>query len=297
MKKEQRKLLPIGIGIFVLYLCIRYWDPLIATLLHSLSAGIPLVIGCALAYVLNILMSLYEKIYFPKSTKKLAIKTRRPICLTGAFLTLIAIITVVVWLILPQLISCVMLLVDEVPDAINNVIAWMEERHLLTEETLNQLKSIDWGSLLNGMSTWLTSGLGSVIDIVVSTVSAVVSGIITAFLAVVFAVYLLASKEKLAKQSERVMRRYLKPRLIDRIEYVLKILNNCFHRYIVGQCTEAVILGVLCLIGMLILGLPYAAMISALTAFTALIPFAGAYIVSRVGIAQLFEDVVDSLFL
>ena len=190
MKHEQRKLLPIGIGVFLLYLCIRYWDPLIGFLLHCLSAAFPLILGCALAYVLNILMSLYEKIYFPKSTKKAVLKTRRPLCLTFAFLTLIAIVAVVSGLILPQLISCVMLLVDEVPGAINNAIGWMEERDLLTTEILNQLKSIDWTSLLNGMSSWLTSGLGSMIDIVVTTISAVVSGVITLFLAVIFAIYL-----------------------------------------------------------------------------------------------------------
>ena len=61
------------------------------------------------------------------------------------------------------------------------------------------------------------------------------------------------------------------------------MLNNSFHNYIVGQCTEAVILGILCTIGMLILRLPYASMIGALIAFTALIPVAGAYIGAGVG--------------
>lgn len=67
------------------------------------------------------------------------------------------------------------------------------------------------------------------------------------------------------------------------MKYVLSVLNDSFHKYIVGQCTEAVILGVLCTIGMLILGLPYATMIGALIALTALIPVAGAYIGAGVG--------------
>jgi len=171
-----------------------------------------------------------------------------------------------------------MLLGEAVPEYTVKLIGWLEEREILTGETIQQLKQIDWASALNGLMGWLTSGLGSVIDIVVTTVSTVVSTVITIFVAVVFSIYLLSSKETLARQSDRVMRRYLKPRLIDKLEYVLDILKTCFHRYIVGQCTEAVILGVLCLIGMLILQLPYATMISALVAFTALIPFAGAYI-------------------
>ena len=67
------------------------------------------------------------------------------------------------------------------------------------------------------------------------------------------------------------------------MQNLLKTLNECFHKYIVGQCTEALILGGLCLAGMLILQLPYAPMISALIAFTALIPVAGGYIGAGIG--------------
>ena len=65
--------------------------------------------------------------------------------------------------------------------------------------------------------------------------------------------------------------------------YVLEVVNDCFHRYIVGQCIEAVIIGSLCALGMAILRLPYATMVGALVAFTALIPVAGAYIGAAVG--------------
>ena len=61
------------------------------------------------------------------------------------------------------------------------------------------------------------------------------------------------------------------------------IANDCFHKFIVGQCTEAVILGSLCMVGMLVLRLPYAPMIGALVAFTALIPIVGAFIGAGVG--------------
>lgn len=283
MKTERKKYLTLGIFVFLLYLCIRYWDPLVSLALRCLSAAIPLVVGCALAYVANILMTAYERHYFPNSQKPAVLKTRRPLCLLASYLTLLAILGVVIGLIVPQLVSAIGLLGQQAPGAIRSLISWLEERHLLTAEILDQLKSIDWTSVLNNFSGWLSSGLGSMFDIVVTTVSAVVSSVITVVVAVVFSIYLLASKEKLGRQCDRLMRRYLKPRFIDKFEYVLNILNLCFRRYIVGQSTEAVILGVLCLIGMLILQLPYAPMIGALVAFTALIPFAGAYIGAIVG--------------
>ena len=78
-------------------------------------------------------------------------------------------------------------------------------------------------------------------------------------------------------------KKYIKQSWYEKIVYVLATLNDCFRKYIVGQCTEAVILGGLCAVGMMILGLPYATMIGALVAFTALVPVAGAFIGGGIG--------------
>ena len=122
----------------------------------------------------------------------------------------------------------------------------------------------------------LTAGVGSAANVIVSTVSSVVSGFVTFFMALIFAIYLLLGKEKLGGQFTQVARRYMKESVYKKVWYVIRIVNDCFHRYIVGQCTEAVILGVLCILGMLLIRLPYATMIGALIGFTALIPVAGA---------------------
>ena len=79
------------------------------------------------------------------------------------------------------------------------------------------------------------------------------------------------------------MRIYLPAECSRKIFVVLDILNTSFRSFIIGQCVEAVVLGVLCMLGMLLFRLPYAAMIGALVGFTALIPVAGAYIGAGVG--------------
>lgn len=117
----------------------------------------------------------------------------------------------------------------------------------------------------------------------INMVMSVFSGVVTALMSIIFAVYLLTGKEKLGNQCNRLMQRYLKDSWNRKLQNLLKTLNECFHKYIVGQCTEALILGGLCLAGMLILQLPYAPMISALIAFTALIPVAGGYIGAGIG--------------
>ena len=283
MKLNLKTLFKIGISIFALFLCIYHWPSFFKFILTVLGAASPLIVGCALAFILNILMGFYEKHYFKKSKNITLQKSRRPVCLILAILTLLAIIAVVISLVLPQLISCIKHIISVLPSAINNVIEALSKSEYISKDLVATLSSIDWRSKIGEIANTLFSGLGSVVDVVVSTITSVFTGVVTAFIGIIFAAYLLLQKETLARQGDKLMQRYLKESVMNKIKYVLTILNDCFRRYIIGQCTEAVILGVLCTLGMLILGLPYATMIGAFIAFTALIPIAGAYIGAGVG--------------
>ncbi len=288
MKIEWKTCLKVGISAFLLYLCVRYWGAVSGFIGRLLGAAAPLAIGGVIAYLINILMSLYERYYFPRTGKKWLQKSRRPVCMVGAMLTLVAVIALVIGLVVPQFVSCVKLLFVQIQGAVQKLLPLLDEWNLLSDDLLAQLKSLDWQALLERVWRVLTSGIGSAMDIVISTVTSVFSFIVTAFLSIIFAIYLLLDKEKLAGQSNRVLRTYAPKKLYDKLCYVLSILHDCFRRYIAGQCTEAVILGMLCTVGMLILRLPYATMIGAFIAVTALIPVAGAYIGGAVGAFMIF---------
>lgn len=283
MKIEWKTCFRVGLSIFILYLCISYWKDLQELFGLIFSAAMPLIIGCAIAYPINILMAFYERHYFPKSQKKAVLKSRKAVCMIGAFLSFIAIIVLVISLVVPQLVSCIQLIIAELPDAMDYILARMEKLGIVPENIIRTLSAIDWKSRIGGILQALTSGVGNVMDVVMTTVSSVFSGIVTSVLSIIFAVYILCSKERLADQYKRLTKCYLPDKIRSKSAHIISLLNECFHCYIVGQCTEAVILGLLCTIGMLILRLPYATMIGALVAFTALIPIAGAYIGAIVG--------------
>jgi len=283
LKLEWKTCLKVGVSVFLLYLCIHYWQPVMAVIGEAFGAAAPLLIGCIVAYPINILMSFYERKFFPRATKKGIVAVRRPICMLLAIITLLAVIALIMILIVPQLISCVQVIFAELPDAIRNVVSWLDKYDFLPDNILDKLMEVDWNSRIGQIIEVLTSGIGSVVEVVVNAITSVFSGIVTALISVIFAVYLLSSKEKLKRQSKALLERYIGHTWRVRILYVLAVMDDCFHRYIVGQCIEAVILGALCAIGMAILRLPYATMIGALIAFTALIPIAGAYIGAAVG--------------
>ena len=283
MKLSWKTCFKVCVSIFLLYLCIHHWPMAFDLVAKLFSAALPLLLGCGIAYVLNLLMSFYERHYFPKTKKKWLIKSRRPVSLTAALVTLIAIVALVFVTVLPQLIECIRLLLSELPEWMALLIAFIEKHDLLSEDVLATLSAVDWKSQIGKIIEVVTSGIGNVVELVMATVTSVMTVTVTALLAVIFSVYLLCTKEQLGRQFNRLMDTYLPKETCRKIRTVVKTMNECFHNYIVGQCTEAVILGVLCILGMLLFRLPYATMVGTLVGFTALIPVAGAYIGAAVG--------------
>ena len=138
---------------------------------------------------------------------------------------------------------------------------------------------IDTEALKNGLMN-ISKG---VLDVTINQVSGLVSGIVNFFIAIVFAVYILANKEGLKVQAKEFIYARIPEERADYILKVSRLARDSFRSFLTGQAKEAVILGVLCTLGMLILGIPYAGPVGALTALTAFIPIVGAFIGGFVG--------------
>ncbi|MBE6785592.1 MAG: AI-2E family transporter [Ruminococcaceae bacterium] len=290
IKIDWKTCFRVGISVFAVFLAIHYWTSTASLIKTFLSAVLPLVIGAVIAYPLNILMEFYERHILKRTNNPKIYKLRNGICLVLTLVTLLLIVALVVALVVPQLTSCIKLLIDKVPGAIDKVVEFVAQFEIVPEDILGMLEGIDWKSKISEIISVATTGIGSAFDVVVSTVSSVVSGATSGILAIIFAVYLLLSKDKLMEQTDRVIKHFVKKDIYDKGRYVLKTANDAFHKFIVGQCTEAVILGALCSVGMLILRLPYAAMMGAVTAFTALIPVVGALIGGGIGFVLIFVE-------
>ncbi len=300
MKLSWKTCFKIIVTVLLLVISIMLLPRLGGFALNIVSAAVPIIIGCVLAFIVNIVMNLYEKIYFPWWAKSKFVKiTRRPVCLTLAYLTILFVLALIFSLIIPQLIECVVTIVELIIGYIENIPALYgkavefinaqqifhnkELLEFLNEKISGTLNEIDWQSIVSKLTQFLTSGIGMSFNVVTVVISSTFNIIVTALIALIFSGYLLISKERLAKQYNRIMERYVKPAIKEKADYLLSVLNTSCRQYIIGQCTEAVILGVLCTIGMWIFKMPYATMIGPVIGFTALIPIAGAYIGAAVG--------------
>ena len=295
MKPTWKTCLRIGVTVVLVYLACTYWHTLVHVLGIALSAASPLIIGAVVAYIANILMSFYERHFFIKSKKPIVGKLRRPVCMALSFLTAVL---AVVWLlttVLPELVRCVEMIIALLPSAVTKAYAWLEEKvqisaHLAELNLTLPSADFDWKGTITSALNIVMTGVGGAAKVAVSAVGSVFSTVMTLFLATVFAIYLLTGKEKLAAQFIRVSNTYLGQQFTQRALYILRVLDESFHAFIVGQCTEAFILGAMCFLGMMIFGFKYALTISVLVGFTALIPIAGAYIAAVVGAFMLFVE-------
>ena len=287
MKIEWKSCVRLGVTVFLTFLAIHYWSSLTGFVGALVGAASALILGCVIAYVLNILMSFYEKHYFPKSKSEAVKKSKRIVCMLASILSLVAVVALIIGLVLPELAACFRLLIAEIPQAMNNVIDWLEGNGFLaavmTEDAIMSLTAINWQEKMTELMSMLAVGVGGMAQVAVGAVSATVSGVAKFLIGLIFAIYLLLGKEKLGSQVKRLMEQYLMPSWNEVIRYVVRVFDHSFHKFIVGQCIEAVVLGVLCIFGMTLLRLPYAMMIGTLIGFTALIPVAGAYIGAGVG--------------
>lgn len=268
-----------------LILIILNFSRLTTFLRHLNSVAMPLMLGMGMAYALNILVRKLERIYFPKSTNKILIKSRRFVCIFLSIFIIIGIITMIIVLVMPELVAAITMMVESAPSSLMKTQQFFTDlfkQYPAIEESLSSMQ-INISSLLQGVLNTMSTALNAVVNSTFSFVSALTSGVMNFIIGLIFAIYILSNKEKLASQLKNLLRAFLKSHTVDKVMYITDTANVTFSNFIVGQCLEAVILGSLCTIGMLIFRFPYAPMVGAFIGATALIPVVGAYLGATLG--------------
>ena len=158
------------------------------------------------------------------------------------------------------------------------------------------INNIDISGYVTKLIRSVMSSVGNILMGVISGISGFFNTIISVFMAVVFAIYILMDKERIAVQGDKLLRAFL-PSKRDSVIDVLRIFNTSFRNYFISQVKEAIILGVLLYIVMIIARLPYASSISILVGVTALIPVIGAYAGLFVGTLMILTKSFSSMII
>jgi len=288
VKQDFKKMLGFAGALILVFLVIRYWEKLESLILVGVGAATPLIIGCGMAYVINILMGFYEKWYDKLFKVEIALKIKRVVCLILAFLSLFGIVTLIINLVLPELINCIASFIRLIPGALQTVVDIVGEEQILAmfPELQNGFDFTNISTQVEQLIKTVLGGVGGAVGSIMNAVTSAVSVVVNIVIGLIFSLYVLLDKEGLGRRCKTLVSTYL-PKISDKIFYVVEVLDESFHSFIVGQCIEAVVLGTLCIIGMWIFQFPYAVMIGVFIGFTALIPIAGAYIGAAVGAVMI----------
>lgn len=248
----------------------------------------PFLIGGAIAFVLNMPMNWVEKKILGKWNGKLASKIKRPVSMIFTILLVLLVMVLIVWIILPQVGQSFKELGVRVPAFFNETLRELEKLANKYPEIMDQIKNwqsikIDWDTVVGAIANFLKKGMGNVLSATVTAAGSVLGGLVNTFIAIVFAIYILAQKETLGRQRDKLLDAYLPEVWSGRIKKVLKLMYKNFSNFVSGQCLEAIILGLMFMVAMAVFGFPYAVMVGTLIAVTALIPVVGAFLGCFVG--------------
>ena len=246
----------------------------------------PFLVGGVIAFILNVPMTSIEKHLFKNKKSKNFNKLRRILSFVITIVILISIITLAVFVVAPQLKQAVKTLSNQIPKATESFFNYLENigvDYTFLSKQLEELK-IGWQDIVSKIGQNFYEKSFGVVKSGIGVVGGIISGISTFFIGFVVAVYILFQKEKLAVQTKKVLIAFLPQKTSDKIISLATLTKNIFAGFLSGQCVEAVILGTLFCITMLIFRLPYAFLIGILVSICSFVPVVGAFIACFIGI-------------
>lgn len=263
--------------IAVLVLCIMNIRQIYNMAVRLLGIIFPLILGGVVAYILSIIMTRLEKVLFINKSKPL-------VSLLLSLVLILAVIFFVMNMVIPELVRTISTLARIVPEYLNQLTVYLsdDQEFPLTAEFVQGLQ-IDWESLGQQAVSYAGRGISGIVNSAVSAVSSLLGAVFHFFVAFSFAIYIITGKNKLKRQINRVAAAFIPEVWRNKISILLTTMDGCFSDFIIGQFTEAIILGILCTLGMLLLRFPYATAVGTLVGVTALIPIFGAWIGAVVG--------------
>lgn len=278
-KTEMKKYI-----ILILVGVVSYWglnnlDFIGGIFSKGISVLLPFILGGVIAFILNIPMSKIECILKKKIKGENGLV--RIISIALSLFMFILIISFVAFLLIPELVENIELLMKNIPDLIEKVEVFVLD--LLDKYPAIQLEIEDLFSAAGNISDAISSLLNYFVNGALGFISGLVSGFITIFTAIIFSIYMLSQKEYLIRGGKKIVYACLSKGKADKVKEICVMANKTFSKFISGQCVDAFILGVIMFIVLSIFRFPYALVISVLTAITALIPIFGAMFAMAIG--------------
>lgn len=262
------------------------------------SAAASLAWGAIAAFIINVPMSAIERLLTRLDRRKRLGRFKRALSLFITVCLLVGAVYLVLTLVLPELYRTLLTILDMVPAIVRRIDNFIKQYDIDVLDML--LQSLGEPA----SSADIQQQLSQTLDLVISGVSfstgvvaQVATGVMDTFFSVLFALYILASKERLNEQARELLYAFVSEPRADRVVSICRLAHDTYSSFIAGQCTEALILGVMFFVFMTLFRMPYALLISVFITVTAVVPLVGAWLGCIVGaLLILINDPMTALW-
>ncbi len=282
-QSQLKKILYSVITLIVVALVIFKYDIIVDVFTYVLNLLFPFILGIAIAFIVNIPMSVIEEKIVVNTLK--VKKGKRMIAYLLTLIVTLGIFAAILLLVIPELAKTISSILDMLPTSLSelqhNLISWINDP---TIQNLILDIEIDFEQLEIALLEFVqTSGL-AYLSSGIGVFSKVLGVIMNFFIGFVFSIYLLLQKETLLRQIHMILQATCSKKQVNAIIHVYTLTIKIFKNFFTGQFLEALILGGLFFVSMSVLGLPYALLIAIIISITALVPIFGAFLGCGIGI-------------
>ena len=274
----------------IIFLCIWKYEVAFRSIHWILDVITPFLIGGAIAFIIGIPASYIEKKLLKK--RKWIKKSARFISIVIVIICVLVVINIFLLLLLPELGSTILHLEDSIRFFLSGVEKKSKDFFDGNEEILRYIDKMEfnWNRLTKIGIEVLGDRTGQIIGSAAEVIHRIAQGITTFFIAFVFGCYLLWQRERLSIQGKKVLYALIPEGKADAVIEILELSGHTFAGFLTGKCMEALILGCMFGVALLVFQMPYALLISAVIAVTALVPVFGAFAGCAIGMILIFIE-------
>ena len=292
----DRKYLYWGITAFcviaaaiLFYMALRFLPDLRRALGKLLKILSPFIWGFVITYLIAPLMRLLERSVFGPLCRRLFAKNKksdgsklaRGLAVLVSELAMVAVLTALVYLILPQLYSSIETIVKNGPDYLRDLSAWVTglldnhpEITKYVQEALNTLNT----DIMSWVSNKLLPGVGNLVTSLIEGGYVVVQGVYNLLIGIIVSIYLLSDLEHFTAALRKLNYSWFSLETAEKVREAVEFTDRTFMGFISGKLLDSAIIGLICYIVCAILNMPYALLVSVIVGATNIIPFFGPFI-------------------
>ena len=253
------------------------------------SILLPLIIGFCFAFIVDPVVGFFEKRVFFSLPKRYPVHGKgvaRGLSILLTVLLVLGFIALFFHIVVPEVEDALSVVSNTLPDSsegfVTNLNKTLAQHHINYQIPTDKLSH--WNDIVTAAAAWLQKALGfGSVDSLLQTAKTVLARFITGLFGFIISIYTLAQKERLGRAFARFIRAYNSEKTAARIFRINELVRVSFRNFITGQVLDALIMAVLCYVGMTIFRFPYPGAVCAVVGVMVLVPQVGSWIAGTIG--------------